>query len=117
MKTARMLALIMTVLLLFTTSSEARSFRELRHYYAKSWSKTTGWCFKPMKKKWLKPVHICMPRRWGAFDLYITVQIPLNKHARLLLGHQFTYSRYRYEYLKAKEETGHGPYVNFRWRF
>ena len=110
--------LVVLSLLLMASIAEAKP-GYFHKYISKSWTKTTGWCFS---SKWRKipeglKLHICVPRRWGATDVCIMQKIKVNKRIYFMVGHKITFSRFRHEFRKKKEEWANGPYIYFNMKF
>ena len=108
---------VLIVLLLLIPSAVCSSprFFSKNQLFSRTWTKTTGWCFSSKWRKlpkWFKP-HVCVPKRWGAADACVLQKINVNKNAYFLVGHKLTYAKFRYEFLKKKEQFAHGPYVHF----
>jgi len=114
--------LIILLLLISTITYAAQSIHPgTKKFCEKNWSKIIGWCFT---SKWhklklpeaFKP-HFCLPKRWGSVDVLAFQKISLDKETYFMIGHKVTYSKFRYEFYKAKELWGHGPYLYFKVKF
>lgn len=112
-------ALVILFLLLIPLSIAEAKSRYFHKFISKSWTKTTGWCFGSKWRElpeWFK-LRICVPRRWGAADVCIMEKIKINKRMYFMVGHKITYSKFRYEFMKKREEWANGPYVYFYMKF
>jgi len=114
----RYVVLIILLLLLLPSTAYAKP-GYFQRFVAKSWTKTTGWCFSSKWRKlpdWFK-FHICIPRRWGAVDVCLMQKIEISKRINFMVGHKITYSKFRHEFVKEKEKWAHGPYLYYHLKF
>lgn len=115
----RYVLIILLLLLIPGAVCSSPRFFNKNQLFSKTWTKTTGWCFASRLKR-LPPwfgLNICVPRRWASADVCLLQKIRLNENAHLMVGHKLTYSRFRYEFMKAKKEFAHGPYIHFHIRW